>query len=201
MSDEKGSLDRRLIEDAFEQTLAHRAQFERLDLKSVESAVSILRDAVKLARDHPNAFFSGFPAPSPAQSTETPPIGGSQQTQERPRTPSHQLDGLLDFLKAQKEYWGGRDDTGQENINYDVPHWSTSKRNGRWRLDIQLNPPPGPDDSVEFFNPRTGEKLGDMTAMPLGHFIGSVGPESGVGSGDSVEVRVNDVPVQTMPLR
>lgn len=193
---------RHLLADAFEQTLVQRDRFQRLDLRAVSATVAILDQALRLAHDNPTEFFSGFPwsGASPKQPSEQT-SRGSQRTRERSRPPSSQLEHVLDFLKAQKEYWSERDDAAQEAIRYEVPHWSTLKRYGRWNLDIQLEPPPGPDDTVEFFNPRTGEKLGDMTPMPLGHFIGSVGPESGIGSGDSIEVRVNDVPVQTMTLR
>lgn len=199
MAGEDRNINQTLLAQVFGRTLENRGRFERLDLRAVTSAVTMLDQAVRLAREHPEAFFSGFPA-TPTPGSDEPAIGGAQETRERSRPPAGQLDGLLDFLKAQKEYWSARDDTAQEGIKYEVPHWSTLRRSGRWNLDIQLDPPPGPEDAVEFFNPRTGEKLGDMTAMPLGHFIGSVGPESGVGSGDSIEVRVNDVPVQTMPL-
>lgn len=119
--------ERELLRKAFEQTSAGRKDFEALDLEATEKVVELLDVAAKLAAEDTLAFFVG---PESARmirnkegsSEEGPaPGGGASGAQDAAGSGGQQgaidgLDGLLDFLKAQKEYWGGRDDKGQESI-------------------------------------------------------------------------------------
>ena len=188
--------NQRALRETFEQTLKGRGAFERLDLHSTKAVVSMLDQAVSLARERPQAFFTGFP-PAASETNDANAVGGEQQMSERKRSPVEQIENLLDFLKAQKEYWGERDDTGHESIGIRATARGSAQRprSDLWDVIVELDPPPGPGDSVEAFDPRTGEKLGDMRSPQGMSRETYLGPEQGVSKGQSVQVRVNGVSV------
>lgn len=121
-------VERELLRRAFELTSEGRTEFEALDLEATSKVVELLEIAAKLAAEDPLAFFVGRGKSRQVRNEKPENEEDSDSTPDRPAgaqevtaTQGEQgaidgLDGLLDFLKAQKEYWSGRDDKGQESI-------------------------------------------------------------------------------------
>jgi hypothetical protein len=120
--------ERALLRKAFEQTSEGRKEFEALDLEAAENVTELLDVAAKLAAEDPLAFFVGPEMAHAIRQQEDiieekadpegrGPSGAQQASGGAPGQGAIDgLDGLLDFMKCQKEYWGGRDDKGQESI-------------------------------------------------------------------------------------
>lgn len=155
---------------AFANTTLNRGAFERLDLQAAESVLSMLDQAVVLAREHPFEFFAGFPQASEdkgeAEIGDRGP-GGAQQSGSRTRPPSQQLDPLLDFFKSQKEYWSGRDESEQEEDEGDCrlrsATWTERYRRtdgvSAWSLRIEVEHPSGSIPRVDLFAVVAGREI------------------------------------------
>lgn len=110
----------KLILDAYEQTTKGRAKFEDLDHEATQAAVRILKTAADLAEQRPAEFFGLNAVPASRTSAgASNPSGGQDATDAlgpvgKVISAIEKLGELFDFLKAEKEYWGERDDKGAE---------------------------------------------------------------------------------------
>jgi hypothetical protein len=110
----------KLILDAYEQTTKGRGKFEELDQEATEAAVRILKSAADLAEQRPEEFFGLSTTPVAASPAPATNPGGAQEGTDflgpvgKVISAIEKIGELLDFLKCEKEYWGGRDDTGAD---------------------------------------------------------------------------------------
>lgn len=106
-----------LLHQSFEQTLKGRCEFEVLDLEAMRQTLRILETLAQLAKDDPNGFF--HPSPALPRSPADVPSGSQTATTTRAPagSPAEAIAQVFDFLKAQKEYWAGRDDTAQNSLD------------------------------------------------------------------------------------
>lgn len=117
---------RKLLLDSYEQTLQGRAKFEELDHQATESAVRIMKVAADLAERAPQEFFGAGSAQAGRGAA-----GAQQIDPDNPGGAQHpiieviaglvnligSLEGVMDFIKSEKEYWGKRDDKGAEGTS------------------------------------------------------------------------------------
>lgn len=199
-----GELDlqsRQLLHQAFEQTLKGRREFESLDLQATHHTLRILESLTRLVEEDPRAFFRLVTVPLAA--SEKPPSGSQTlpTAQTLAGSAAAAIGEVFDFLKAQKEYWAGRDDTAQGSLEepggVEKPDEEpTTGETGQGGGSTGQNGDSGETDGGESPGnqggggnaPDSGARLGGgVVTLPDGS-VGIAGTAHGAPEGSTVEI-------------